>query len=698
MNTSKLSVTEEEISDDGPIVYYCSRTHSQLTQFASELQKVKLPPVVDEEQPEPELKSTTEPVSEALRHLTLGSRKNLCINPKVLKLGNNTAINEKCLDLQKSGVSEDKKCPYVPSKDDESVVNKFRDFTHSKIRDIEDLGKLGKAMCICPYYASRGAIQTSEIVTLPYPLLLQKSSREALGISLKDNIVIIDEAHNLMDAVCGLYSCSISLSQMRRGRGQLMTYLQKFKNMLKGKNRVYVAQCVRVLDSLVAYMETVNSGKAGHEGVCDAAKLLSGKGVDQINLFKLNNYIQKSKLARKVDGYTEFVADTSSGNTIPTKVEVKDPNTTPTLMQIQSFMIALMNPSKEGRFGYIVENHDVILRYMLLDPTSHFRDIVDEARSVILAGGTMSPMDDYFQYLFPYLSPGRIKTLSCSHIVPATSLNVFSVTHSQTGTDFDFKFSSRSNSGMIAAAGDALVNFIEVIPDGVVAFFPSYSYLEECVNTWKNTTSRNGVQRHQPKSIWGTLERLKPVFFESNSSQSATPPTDKRVHSTVVDVKKESVLSQFTSAVRCGKGGLLFAVISGSLSEGINFSDELGRGVVVFGLPYPNPHSAEWKAKMEYVTQSSRGRPSSKTGAMQSPAQEFYENATMRAVNQAVGRAIRHRDDYAAIMLVDKRYSMERIRKKLPGWMKDSIESETEVNGISRKLERFFARHQSKKN
>lgn len=37
---------------------------------------------------------------------------------------------------------------------------------------------------------------SSQLVLLPYNLLLQKSAREALGIDLKDQVVIIDEAHS----------------------------------------------------------------------------------------------------------------------------------------------------------------------------------------------------------------------------------------------------------------------------------------------------------------------------------------------------------------------------------------------------------------------------------------------------------------------------------------------------------------------
>jgi chromosome transmission fidelity protein 1 len=217
------------------------------------------------------------------------------------------------------------------------------------------------------------------------------------------------------------------------------------------------------------------------------------------------------------------------------------------------------------------------------------------------------------------------------------------------------------------------------IPDGVVVFFPSYAYLDVCIAAWKRLTLAG-----TKSSIWERLVQIKPVFLEERSQQKATeqPPTSK-------EAAVGSILDSYSAAITSGngRGALLFAVVGGTLSEGINFSDALGRGVIVVGLPFPNPHSAEWKAKMQYISSKATER----GGDGKVAAREYYENACMRSVNQCVGRAIRHRGDYAAIMMIDRRYGTQRIQAKLPKWIRDSLVSGAGVADLGTKLDRFFA-------
>ena len=62
----------------------------------------------------------------------------------------------------------------------------------------------------------------------------------------------------------------------------------------------------------------------------------------------------------------------------------------------------------------------------------------------------------------------------------------------------------------------------------------------------------------------------------------------------------------------------------------------------------------------------------------------------MKAVNQSIGRAIRHKDDYASIILVDQRYSRPNIVNQLPGWIKQHVLVEEKFGPVMPKLVKFY--------
>lgn len=104
-------------------------------------------------------------------------------------------------------------------------------------------------------------------------------------------------------------------------------------------------------------------------------------------------------------------------------------------------------------------------------------------------------------------------------------------------------------------------------------------------------------------------------------------------------------------------GALLFSVVGGKMSEGINFSDDLGRCVVMVGMPYPNIKSPELQEKMSYLDKhlvrlfpvlivftASTNLNELLTALFfqphsggRSPGQALIENLCMKAVNQSIG-------------------------------------------------------------
>jgi chromosome transmission fidelity protein 1 len=52
------------------------------------------------------------------------------------------------------------------------------------------------------------------VIIVPYNTLLHKPTRESVGIRLKNAVVIVDEAHNLLDTISHIHSAEVRGDQL----------------------------------------------------------------------------------------------------------------------------------------------------------------------------------------------------------------------------------------------------------------------------------------------------------------------------------------------------------------------------------------------------------------------------------------------------------------------------------------------------
>ena len=103
----------------------------------------------------------------------------------------------------------------------------------------------------CPYYASRSAVPLAQMVVLPYNTLLHAATRKALGLNLKNSIVIIDEAHNLVETITNIHSMSVSGHMLGAAYTQLNQYRDRYSARLKAKNLLYIKQILFILSRFI---------------------------------------------------------------------------------------------------------------------------------------------------------------------------------------------------------------------------------------------------------------------------------------------------------------------------------------------------------------------------------------------------------------------------------------------------------------
>lgn len=123
---------------------------------------------------------------------------------------------------------------------------------------------------------------------------------------------------------------------------------------------------------------------------------------------------------------------------------------------------------------------DPIMQLACLDASLAVKPVFQKFQSVILTSGTLSPLDMYPKML--NFNPVVRESLDMSIARPCICPMV--VSRGNDLSPLSSKFQMRGDDTVLCNYGILLLELCKMVPDGIVAFFPSYSYMEKTIATW----------------------------------------------------------------------------------------------------------------------------------------------------------------------------------------------------------------------
>eukprot|EP01083_Nonionella_stella_P047931 128355_1 len=637
-----------------PNIIYSTRTHTQLNQCVQELKTTAYHP----------------------RIAILGSREQLCVHPKVSK-EKGSKQNTKCRSI--NAPSSAHKCWFKLGSKNMSGVTKAVLSNH--ILDVEDLHLIGKDQGFCPYYHSIENCVDADIIFMPYNYLVNPNIRPP-SLKISNSIVIFDEAHNIESVCCD----SVSFELRAETLAQCISEVQSVLELNKTSEDCLVsaedlAGLKKVLLNLEQVIENIKLPKASRE---NAEPSITREGDYIFEILKeaeITMDVKDTIIDVAQDVLRELVtpeAEESASLTMSSAANRSSRSAGKyglevfvTAMQTifgktfksESFKvhIAIKKRSKSSSFNLMTSR---TLSVWCFNPGVAISSLKKEVHAMILTSGTLSPLQSFsseLQIEFPI-------RLENDHLIKPAQIYVGVLEKGPCCKELSSAYQIRTTDEYMHEFGNVLVNIARRIPFGMLVFFASYTHMENCVEYWRNHRIGN-------KSIMAQIEKNKHVISEPRGGgQSAV----------------KQVFAEYTSSLKRDGGAMLLAVMRGKVSEGMDFSDNFARCVVIAGIPYPYMKDPKICAKKQYMNvQYTRAQHTgSSNGGVN--GQAWYQQQAVRAVNQAIGRIIRHRFDYGCVILADKRFSFSRNQQDISKWIRPHIKTVKNFGLLTRDLTMFF--------
>eukprot|EP00924_Labyrinthula_sp_SR-Ha-C_P006870 augustus_masked-scaffold_8-processed-gene-3.11-mRNA-1 protein AED:0.13 eAED:0.34 QI:0/0/0/1/1/1/3/0/1415 len=559
---------------------------------------------------------------------------------------NNSDANKRINSSAKMAVNQSI-LSFFPSECNEEYI---REEITEHITDIEDLVTEGKKTGVCPYFASREKIRGAHLVMLPYNYLFSRRFRKMLGIDryLKTSVIIIDEAHNVEEVCCQVNSWSGTLQTIQESLAVRKAAAHVGTKEHYANNR-FIAEMLRKLVDWVSSIGFPTGTKQDDKLFTGEyfVKILQSIGIDHSSLSKLYKFaLDVEDMNKNIIELLNALSSITKPLTKPSAEKTACKRPIKSFLNAEDFVV-LVHMDKEK----------TLLNLVCVSARLAFTDIRVKAQTLVLASGTLAPLSSYAQSLYTRFA----YTMQGSHVADIkSSLRTICLPKVTLGHNETFTF----NSSSIHKVKSLLPTYVKAVARSLLMLLPEVPISSGALVF---TTSYNMRDR---------------IFLAANAllKREQSYQNLKRT----AQLYKEEHVSLFKRNIKTKAHirNMMFGVFRGKMSEGVDFIDDECRMIVLVGIPYPALFEPMTRARMWL---SNRNKLST----------EWYSARAWRAANQALGRTIRHKDDYGAVILLDDRYMKEAFSAggKLSKWIRPSIKRCESLENCCFELKEFYAAH-----
>ncbi|GFN96610.1 fanconi anemia group j protein homolog [Plakobranchus ocellatus] len=325
----------------------------------------------------------------------------------------------------------------------------------------------------------------------------------------------------------------------------------------------------------------------------------------------------------------------------------------------------------------MIQMENYTLNFWCMNPGVAFSDFA-ETRSIILTSGTLSPLTSFESEL---CLDFKIQ-LEANHVIKDSQVWIGTLGQGPGGGNLQAVYKNLETFTFQDELGGLVLKVCEAVPHGILCFLPSYKVLEKLITRWESVSYHLKEKSYsltidvllfsdlQSIGLMQKITRKKRVISEPRGSDKLDFEEQMKLFYKSVQPRLECDKDSNEDESEAVDGAIFFAVCRGKVSEGLDFADDFARAVITVGIPYPNFKDVQVEQKRKYNDQhkTSRGLLS---GA------DWYEIQAFRALNQALGRCIRHRQDWGALIIVDDRFvkSPAKYCKGLSKWVRNKIQN-----------------------